>query len=135
VEENKVVLIDTSSWIEALRSNGRKEIRERVLKFMTQGTAALCDMVLVELWNGARGEYEKKRLKDLEDAILCLETTSGVWKTARQLAQKCRQAGQTVPSADLIIAACALTHGSEIEHCDSHIDFILKADKEEVLQE
>lgn len=83
-------------------------------------------MVALELWNGARGDYEKQRLKDLEKEILLLQTTSDVWRTAKALAQKCRQAGQTVPTSDLLISACALTHNASIEHCDEHIDFILK---------
>jgi predicted nucleic acid-binding protein len=83
-------------------------------------------MVAVELWNGARGDYEKQKLSELEKEIACLETTPDVWRLARRLAQECRQAGQTVPSSDLVITACALSHQAEIEHCDAHIDFILK---------
>lgn len=123
--ESEIVLIDTSSWIEALRFTGKTEVRQRVLNLMIDGRAAWCDMVAVELWNGARGDYEKQKLSELEKEITCLETTPDVWRKARILAQKCRQAGRTVPSADLVIAACALFHHAEIEHCDAHIDFIL----------
>lgn len=124
--EAEVVLIDTSSWIEALRSAGRSEVRDRVMSLMIQGRAAWCDIVTVELWNGARGVYEKQRLKELEKEIVCLQTTHEVWQTARQLAQKCRTAGQTVPTVDLVITACALFYGVAIEHCDEHIGIILK---------
>lgn len=93
---------------------------------MTEGRAVWCDMVAVELWNGARGDYEKQKLSELEKEIICLEATSDVWRLTRALAQKCRQAGQTTPSADLLITACALSHNAEIEHCDSHMEFILK---------
>jgi predicted nucleic acid-binding protein len=93
---------------------------------MISGHAAWCDMVIVELWNGARGDYEKQRLKELEKEILLFQISTEVWQTAKALAQKCRQAGQTVPSADLVISACALFHNVSIEHCDDHIDFILK---------
>ncbi|MBI5195447.1 MAG: PIN domain-containing protein [Nitrospirae bacterium] len=127
--EAEVVLIDTSSWIEALRSAGRSDVRNRVMSFMIQGRAAWCDIVTVELWNGARGVYEKQRLKELDKEIVCLQTTQEVWQTARQLAQKCRTAGQTVPVVDLVITACALFYGVAIEHCDEHIDFILKAQR------
>lgn len=126
MEEIEVVLIDTSSWIEALRSTGRSDIRERVLNLMTDGRAAWCDMVAVELWNGARGDYEKQKLSELEKEITCLQTSSEVWRLARAIAQKCRANGKTVPSADLVIAACALYHRAEIEHCDEHMEFILK---------
>lgn len=125
--ESEVVLIDTSSWIEALRQTGNTEVRERVTSLMISGRAAWCDMVIVELWNGARGDYEKQKLKELEKEILSLQITTAVWQKAKILAQRCRQSGQTVPSADLVISACALSHNVAIEHCDDHINFILKA--------
>jgi predicted nucleic acid-binding protein len=126
VGKEKVVLIDTSSWVEALRSIGRPDIRQRVQNLMIDGCAAWCDMVAVELWNGARGAYERQKLSELEKEIICLETTPEVWQTARLLAQRCRETGHTVPSADLVITACALVNNADIEHCDSHIDLILK---------
>lgn len=126
MDESEIVLIDTSSWIEALRSSGRSDVRDRVMRLMVNGRAAWCDMVLVELWNGARGDYEKQKLAELEKEITRLATNAEVWDTARSLARKCRQAGHTVPTADLVIAACALTHHAGMEHCDSHIELILK---------
>lgn len=126
MDENEIVLIDTSSWIEALRSSGRRDVRDRVMRLMLDGRAAWCDMVLVELWNGVRGDYEKRKLAELEKEMLSLATTSEVWETARSLARKCRHAGQTVPAADIVITACALSHNSGMEHCDSHIELILK---------
>ncbi len=126
MDEGEIVLIDTSSWIEALRTSGRNDVRDRVMRLMVGGRAAWCDMVLVELWNGARGDYEKQKLAELEKEITCLPTTAEVWDTARALARKCRQAGHTVPTADIVIAACALTYHAGMEHCDSHIELILK---------
>lgn len=123
--KNKVTLIDTSSWIEALRTSGNKSIREKVLNLMVNGKAAWCEMVALELWNGARGIYEKQKMAELEKEITCLQITTDVWETAKKLAQKCRQNGQTVPTSDLVISACALYHNVEIEHCDSHIQLII----------
>ena len=61
----RLTLIDTSSWIEALRRSGRAEIRERVGRLTSEGRAAWCDLVALELWNGARGEYEREQLQKL----------------------------------------------------------------------
>lgn len=119
------VLIDTSSWIEALRKNGREDVRERVRQYLLAGTAAWNDMIMVELWNGARGKHEKAHLASFEREIACLPTTKAVWNLAKDLAGKCRLAGHTTPSADLLIAACGLFHGAAIEHCDAHISTIL----------
>jgi hypothetical protein len=67
VGKGEVVLVDTSSWIEALRFAGRANVRERVRVLMTDARAAWCDMVAVELWNGAKGNYERQRLSERKD--------------------------------------------------------------------
>jgi predicted nucleic acid-binding protein len=126
MEKEEIVLIDTSSWIEALRSSGRADVRERVRGLLLNGSAAWCDMVAVELWNGARGDYERKKLAEFEEQITCLSTTDEAWQMARRLAQRCRKAGYTMPSADLVIAACGLSHDVAIEHCHEHYDLIIK---------
>ena len=59
-----LTLIDTSCWIEALRVSGDPVIREKVKELLIEGRAAWCDMVLLELWNGARGDAERKMLKE-----------------------------------------------------------------------
>ena len=126
MRQNEVILVDTSSWIESLRTSGATDIRERVRRLMVNGLAAWCDMISVELWNGARGNYEKKKSAESEKGITLLPTTKEVWNLARKLAKECRNAGKTVPSTDLVITSCALFHNVGIEHCDEHIDFILK---------
>ena len=126
MRQNEVILVYTSSWIESLRTSGATDIRERVRRLMVNGLAAWCDMISVELWNGARGNYEKKKSAESEKGITLLPTTKEVWNLARKLAKECRNAGKTVPSTDLVITSCALFHNVGIEHCDEHIDFILK---------
>ena len=121
-----MVLIDTSSWIEALRKNGKKEIKDRVYKLLIEGKVVFCHMVLLELWNGAQGDYEKKRLKELEEAIPCISTSSDVWEVANTLAKGCRSSGYTIPSTDILIAACSIFHSTSIDHCDSHFDKIFE---------
>jgi len=121
----RLTLIDTSSWIEALRRNGRAEVRERVAHLMSEGRAAWCDLVALELWNGARGGYEREQLKKLGQELVLLPTTDQAWSKARVLAERCRSAGNTVPATDLIIAACALVHGADVEHCDAHLTAII----------
>ena len=83
-------------------------------------------MVLLELWNGARGEYEKKKLKELEETIPCILTTSEVWEISNKLARECRAGGYTIPVTDIIIAACSIFHKVLLDHCDSHFDKIFE---------
>ena len=82
----------------------------------------LCDMVRVELWNGARGAQEHRLLRELEEQVETVSTTSEVWALAREVARLARGKGITVAAADLVIAACAEHHGLGLIHYDSHFD-------------
>lgn len=114
-------LVDTSSWIDALRRDGDATVRARVIALMRSGEAAWCDLVRLELWNGLRGASERKQMEALEADVTLLPTTDAAWTKARELARRARAAGLTVPGADLVIAACAWEHGVEMEHDDAHL--------------
>jgi predicted nucleic acid-binding protein len=77
-------------------------------------------MVRLELWNGARGEHEKRVIRDLERELPDLLISTEVWGIACSLAQAIRKGGRTIPATDLLIAACARHHGAEIVHDDAH---------------
>jgi len=123
----ELCLIDTSAWIEALRTDGDANVRRRVAGLLTEGRACLADIVLLELWNGARGDREKKELARIEQTLAVLDTNPNVWRLALDLARACRAQGMTVPSIDLLVYACARHHGAEIEHCDEHFEVIRRA--------
>jgi len=116
-----VKLIDTSSWVDALRRDGDPEIRARVVALLREGTAAWCDMVRLELWNGLRGAAEREQMKELEVDVIHLPTNDAVWARARLLAQRARAKGITAPASDVLIAACAWERGVEMEHDDAHL--------------
>ena len=117
-------LVDASSWIEYLR-NTDSDPSGRVEGLLLADEAGWCEMTAVELWHGARGAREKRELAALEKEINLCPIGPAVWQKAIRLAQDCRSAGLTVPTADIVIAACAADHGLELEHCDSHFDKIL----------
>ncbi len=121
-----MTLVDTSSWIEALRKGGNARITEKVKKLILEGEAAVCPIVLLELWNGAQGQNEKKHLRLLAHTLPCAEITPDVWERSYEIAQQCRDKGKTIPSTDILIAACADYYSYEIEHNDGHIEEILK---------
>jgi len=118
----KPVLVDTSAWIEALRSDGDDAVRREVRAALEEGTAVFCDLVRLELWNAARGTWERKYLEELERELATLATTEEVWHRARDLARRCRSTGLTLPATDLLIAACAEHHGATLLHRDDHFD-------------
>ena len=84
-------------------------------------------MIRLELWSGARGEREKKVLREFERLVPELPTTADVWESAFELARVCRTAGVTVPATDVLIFACATEHGVELEHADTDFDHISSA--------
>jgi predicted nucleic acid-binding protein len=120
-----VKLIDTSSWVHALRKSGDAQVRERVRALLVDGQGAWCDIVRVELWQGVKAKAEANFLRDLDANLTLLTMTSEVWNLACALGQRSRAAGKPVPTTDLLIAACALTHHASIEHCDKHFEIIL----------
>ena len=117
-------LVDTSSWIEYLRGR-ESESGDNVEVLFLSGEAAWCDITLVELWHGVRGAKEKRELAELEREVERIPVDAGVWRLASRLALRCREKGITVPTSDIIIAACATARGLQLEHCDKHFDQIL----------
>lgn len=119
-----MTLVDTSAWIEYLRP-GLSETGERVEALVLGDEAAWCDMVMLELWNGARGQAEKRKLEELRGMTHRLATTDEVWQLAHRLAARCRDRGKTFPAADILVAACAVHHGAGLEHKDAHFTDLL----------
>lgn len=108
------------------RPDGRADVRERAMDHLRSGDACLVPMVRLELWNGARGEREKKALLAFEEALPELEVTAEVWDGACDLARRARLGGMTVPATDLLIAACARHHGAAIEATNLHFAQLAK---------
>ncbi|MEN6627479.1 MAG: hypothetical protein ABFD69_14740 [Candidatus Sumerlaeia bacterium] len=77
-------------------------------------------MVQLELWNGARGNHERRVIKEMTNDLIELELDGPVWALANALAQLARRTGKTIPATDILIEACARRHGIEVEHADRH---------------
>ena len=117
-----MILIDSSSWIHMLRPNGDALVKERVTRALDMGEACWCPIIRLELWNGAGGDRERKVLKDFERLLPELGIDHEVWNAAFDLARRARAAGVSVPTTDILIAACARHHEVRLEHADS--DFL-----------
>jgi hypothetical protein len=120
------VLVDTSAWIDALRRDGDPDVRASVRAATAEGRAVLCDLVLLELWNGAHGTSEQRLLRELERDLEKVPTTPVVWEAAAELARTCRRMGVSVPATDILIAACAEHHHLDILHRDAHFNHIAR---------
>ena len=99
-------MIDTSSWIDAMRRDGDPEIKARVVALVREGTAAWCDIVRLELWNGLRGTAERKQMEELEVDVINLPTSDAVWETGCAGQPTVETASETTPE---VPARCAHT--------------------------
>jgi predicted nucleic acid-binding protein len=117
-------MVDSSSWVHALRRHGDEIARERVRILVTSGQAAWCAAIRLELWAGVGADPERQMLKDLEQRIPELAINDEVWQSACELADRCRKAGKRAPASDLLITACARYHDVELEAADAHFDFL-----------
>lgn len=116
------VLIDTSAWIVFHRRRGAKAVRDAVQALVESDRVALCDMVMLELWNGARSGPEQTAIRDLEATYPTFETTPEVWAMACSIARTARRKGITVPAPDLVIFAVSEHYQLELLHRDAHFD-------------
>ena len=114
------VMVDSSSWIHALRRRGNAETRARVQQLLDDQTAAWCEMVRLELWNGVRNDEERRALDVLDATLPRVPITDNVWSAAVNCGSKARAAGLSVPATDVLIFACAREFGLSIEHTDRH---------------
>lgn len=119
-----MILVDTSSWIHMLRPGGDPSVRARVEAALASGQARWCPPVQLELWNGARGDYERTILRAFARTLPELPIDDEVWKAAYALARRARARGVTVPAVDIIIAACALRHGTALESSDADFELL-----------
>ena len=119
-----LILVDTSSWIHGLRPDGDPAVAARVQALLASGDAAWCPLVKLELWNGARGQHERRVLRDMERDLPELDISHEVWALAYEMARGARRRGKTVPASDILIAACARHHGLGLEHSDSHFEVL-----------
>jgi predicted nucleic acid-binding protein len=120
-----MTIVDSSSWIEALRPTGDPAVRSRVESLLDSGNAAWCQMIRLELWRGVRGGPERRVLEVLDARLTRLEINESVWELAVSTMIKARASGLTVPSADALIVATARFHQARVEHCDRHLEAIL----------
>ncbi len=122
----QATLVDTSSWIHLFRPQHDPGVRERVTRLIEDWEALWCDIIRIELWNGMAGDREVAIMNRLEELVASLPIDDVVWQTSVDLTKRARDKGLTVPTADLIITACAWRHKAVIDSCDQHFDLLMQ---------
>lgn len=117
-----VVLIDTSAWIEFLRSKNAMSanIIEAVQRHLELDQARLCGVVQAELVRGIKTPKELDRLQLLFETVPLLETLDTDWLAAGHLARQLRARGKTVPLTDALIAVVAMRCKAQVLTLDQH---------------
>jgi predicted nucleic acid-binding protein len=120
----KVILIDSSVWIDFLRH--KSDLAGEVGSLLQMGSAALCPVTWFELFRGLKGRREIAALDELKALSLWLEIDPAVWLEANEIGRKAEQHGLNCPVADVLIVACAKRHGAAVLHRDKHIAALLE---------
>ena len=121
----RVILIDTSAWVEFLRDTGSPVCHEvsRLLAY----DIAICDAVRMEVLAGARDDTHLRNLRGLLARAAVLPTDPIDHEVAAGLHRACRRRGETVRKLiDCLIGAVAARHETPILHADADFDTLAR---------
>src|SRR3989338_7721323 len=124
----KLVLIDTSAWIEYLKKTSHPVTKE-IESALFLNVAAACQLVLAELIQGVRSEKEAELILDLASVVKILSESDSTWQQAGFLANKLRKQGKIISLIDCYLAVLVKENKAVILTLDKHfaiIDELLK---------
>ena len=114
-----MVLVDSSAWIEALRRNGKLEVKLAIQALNEEYEAAWCSVIKLEVLGGSRKE-ERLRLEQYFSVIPYRIINEATWDLAKSFSWRLRDRGQAVPMTDILIAAAAMEIGIRLYSVDQH---------------
>ncbi len=129
----RMVLVDTSVWIHALRSHGNPRIQEQLRPWVVSGQTAVTEWILLELMTGLS---RSERARDLLERFAPVERISfqpDWWAKAWNLAAVLRKRGITPSAADCLIATVAMESSIPLIHCDDDFEEIRRHSKLQTL--
>lgn len=122
---HRVILVDTSAWVEFLRDTG-SPVCARVDDLLG-ARIATCHPVRMEVLAGARDERHLKDLRGLLGRATVLQTLAGDFEEAASLYRRCRRKGATVRKlVDCLIAVHAIRAGVPLLQADSDFELLAR---------
>ncbi len=113
-----MIFVDTSAWIEFLRDTGSGVCHALVAEFDSE--LAICDVISMEVFAGARDERQLAELRGLLARATLISLTPFDYEDAAALYRTCRRNGETVRKLiDCLIAAVAIRVGAPLLHADA----------------
>ena len=113
-----LILVDSSVWIDYYRPQGPERLKRRLQEELRLGTVATMGLIAVEVLQGAPSASALSSLQEDFLGLQWLEVTQDVWLEAARLGARLRQAGQSLPATDVVIAATALHYRCPLWHRD-----------------
>ncbi|MGC1480656.1 MAG: PIN domain-containing protein [Chthoniobacterales bacterium] len=124
---SKLVLIDSSAWVEATRRGGNAETAAYLQGLLSEGRVAMTEPIWVELFQGIRGRREEEDLTAVRSLSVSLPFDETCWELAARNGHLCLRAGVNVPFGDLLVDACARRYEIELVERDRHFAMIAGA--------
>jgi predicted nucleic acid-binding protein len=116
-------LVDASLWIDFTRSRSPLSLKQLIAPYIFHPEACLAEPVMFEVLRYA-SEEESPQLAAQFQTLRMLPTPEDLWSEAASLGQRCRRAGVTAGSLDLLIACVALHHDAEVVTFDTDFEQI-----------
>jgi predicted nucleic acid-binding protein len=123
-------LVDTSVWVEALRSSGSQKVREELEPLIRSGDVAITEWIILELMVGIRSYESSASLLKRLSPIHRLPIREDGWVRAWNLAALLRKKAVSPSVPDCLIAMIAIWHGATLVHCDGDFELIAKHERD-----
>ncbi len=118
-----MILPDSSTWIDFLRSRGDRQ--PAVQTAIDQGLVAVCEPVWAEMIAGARDDRHQRRMERFLASFPMVSTEFADWENAATIRRLSRRQGRTIRSfTDCLIAGIAIRRGMTVLHNDSDFELI-----------
>lgn len=127
-----MILVDSSAFIEYYRPSGSLAARRKVAAAIEADQVAVNGIIRVEILAFAPSDIELRKLASDFDAFHRLDLEPRDFDRAVELGFALRRRAITVPTTDLIIAACAIRAGATLYHLDRHFDQIAEVSELQV---
>ncbi|MGA3265595.1 MAG: PIN domain-containing protein [Verrucomicrobiota bacterium] len=121
-----MVLVDSSVWIEALRREGRLDVKLALESLLEEYEAAWCGPVKLEVLGGARAQ-DRDKLDAHFSRIPYFQMKDAAWESAKRLAWRLRDRGCVTPWNDVLIAALSVAADCRIYAVDKHFELMRDA--------
>ncbi len=119
-----MILVDTSVWIDVLRDRGG-DVVSSFREIIGDEIYALTRFTQLELLQGAKDEYEWRRLEEYLETQFYLEAIEKTWVEAARIYYDLRRNGVTINSPiDCCIAQIAIENGVTLMHKDQDFERI-----------